>query len=89
MTELDRHPHIFNFPVKITSENTLYQYTNATRMLRCLKLIIAFVFGLAVLMIYQAASGKTEKIGFWLMLAVLGVILLPMGYFIIKAMKGK
>jgi uncharacterized membrane protein len=86
LTELNRHPHIFNFPVKITSENALYQYTNATRMLRCLKLIIAFVSGLAVLLIYQAASGKTEWMGSWLMMVVLGVIILPLIYFIIKAL---
>jgi len=40
---LNRFPHIFNYPVKITAENAEYQYKLATQMLRVLNLIIGFL----------------------------------------------
>lgn len=34
MSLVNRAPHIFNYPVRITSENALIQYTNAPRLIR-------------------------------------------------------
>ena len=34
MTVANKFPHVFNYPTKITEENALRQYTNATRMMR-------------------------------------------------------
>lgn len=89
LSVLNEHPHIFNYPVKITADNALYQYTNATRMIRSFKLIIAFVFGFAVYMIYEAVKGKAGSVGFWGMPLVLGIIFIPLVYFIVKAVRGK
>ena len=33
---LNKFPRIFNYPVSITKDNALQQYTNATRIMRCL-----------------------------------------------------
>ena len=49
LTILNKHPHIFNYPSQITKENAVDQYTNATRMIRVLKLVIVVLFGLIVL----------------------------------------
>ena len=40
---------MFNYPSQITKENAVHQYTNATRMIRVLKLVIVVLFGLIVL----------------------------------------
>ncbi|GCD77022.1 MAG: DUF1648 domain-containing protein [Thermaurantimonas sp.] len=44
LTFLKKFPHIFNYPIVITSNNASYQYTLAVRMLRILKLIILLIF---------------------------------------------
>lgn len=44
LTVLKKFPHIFNYPIEITSINASYQYTLAVRMLRILKLIILLIF---------------------------------------------
>lgn len=41
---LSRYPHLFNYPVKITKENTEKLYTIGTRTVRILKLTIIFIF---------------------------------------------
>jgi hypothetical protein len=46
LTILNKYPHIFNYPGAITEENALRKYTNATRMVRYLKLMIIVIFGL-------------------------------------------
>jgi uncharacterized membrane protein len=46
MTIANKFPHVFNYPTRITEENALRQYTNATRMLRYLKLILVVLFSL-------------------------------------------
>ena len=45
---VSRYPHIFNYPSKITEENALNYYTNATKMFRYLNLIIILIFGYIV-----------------------------------------
>ncbi|WP_223151117.1 DUF1648 domain-containing protein [Flavobacterium sp. GP15] len=49
MSILNKFPHIYNYPINITKENAFTQYTNATRLIRYLKLIVVVVFGLIVL----------------------------------------
>jgi uncharacterized membrane protein len=85
---LNNYPEIFNYPRKITEENALGNYTNATRMLRYLKLAIALVFTIAVIMMNRSAQGHTE--GFVMILpVVLGLIFIPLIFFTIKFFKIK
>ena len=44
LTLLNRKPHVFNYPVKITEENALQQYTMATRLIRLLKAFVLLLF---------------------------------------------
>lgn len=46
LTLIQRVPHSFNYPVKITEENASFQYHLAVKMLRYLKLLIILEFGL-------------------------------------------
>lgn len=48
-------PHTFNFPVKITPQNALYQYRLATRLLRVLKTMIMFLFFVIMVNIVHSA----------------------------------
>lgn len=89
MTILNRYPHVFNYPVKLTAENALRQYTNATRAIRVLKLIVMLVFFLIAYFQVQSALTFSSGIGIWLLPLILLLVYLPLGYFIIKAFRKK
>ena len=83
MTILNKFPHIFNYPTDITKDNALRQYTNATRMIRYLKLIIVVIFGAIVLQTIRNVNGQTSGLGVWFLPLILGLIFIPLTYFLI------
>ena len=89
MTLLNKNPHIFNYPTAITNENALSQYSNAVRMIRVLKLIIVFVFGLILVRTLQHINGNTNGLGAWFLPLTIGLFIIPTSYFLIKSMKIK
>lgn len=89
LTLLNRVPHSFNFPTPVTQENALIQYTNATRMIRSLKLILVLVFSGISYQTIQQANGETDGLGVWFLPVTLGLIFLPLIYFVIKSFQTK
>ncbi len=89
LTLLNRVPHIFNFPTPVMQENALIQYTNATRMIRCLKLILVVVFGGISFQTIQQANGTGEGLGLWFLPLTLALIFMPLLYFVIKSFQTK
>ena len=89
LTLLNRVPHSFNFPTPVTQDNALRQYTNATRMIRYLKLILVVVFGGISFQTIQQANGETDGLGVWFLPVTLGLIFLPLIYFMIKSFQTK
>ena len=71
LTILNRFPQIFNFPVKITSENAERLYGIATRMIRILKVMLVLIFLVLTTQTLNTAAGKTEGIGAWFLPATL------------------
>ncbi len=86
LTFLMRMPEKFNYAVVITPENAPRQYTNAVRMMRFLRLAIILIFSSLLLVIWQISMGQ-KSMGAWLLPFVLGMVVLPMGYFIWKSLK--
>ncbi len=89
LTALSRYPHILNYPTAITPANAAYQYTNATKLLRYLKLVLVVVFGLITFRTIQTASKAAHGLGTWFLPVSLGLIFIPLLFFIIKAVKAK
>lgn len=89
MTWLNRYPHIFNYPVKITPENALRQYTNATRLIRLMKLTVAVLFLGISLMIILSAGGIIEGPGIWFVPAILLIVYLPLAVYIRRSFRMK
>jgi uncharacterized membrane protein len=87
LTVLNNYPHIFNYPTKLTAENALRQYTNATKMIRYLKLVIVLVFSLIVFMTLRTAAGQSDGLGAWFLPFTLGLIFVPLGIFVIQSFK--
>lgn len=89
MTILNRFPHVFNFPTNITKDNALRQYTNATKMIRYLKLTIVLTFGFIAFKTIQNASGQSTELGAWFLPFTLGLTFFPIIYFVVKSLKMK
>jgi len=89
LTFLNKFPHIFNYPTNITQHNALRQYTNATRMIRYLKLVIVVIFGLIAFKTIQNGNGEANGLGIWFLPLTLGLIFIPLIYFLIKSFKTK
>lgn len=86
---LNRYPHLFNYTVVITEENALFQYQNATRMIRVLKGVVMFTFAYLVYGTIQTAMGRQEGLGERFLIAFLALLAGAIGYFLVKAVKGR
>jgi len=89
LTTLNKHPHIFNYPSQITKENAVDQYTNATRMMRVLKLVIVLLFGLIVFKTIQNVNGHADGLGTWFLPFTIGLFIMLTLYFLMMSMKDK
>lgn len=89
LTVLNNYPHIFNYPADITPENALSQYTNATRMIRMIKFSITFIALVTVYMIYNAVITGSGRLGSAFVPILVIVLVIPLAYFLIKAIRGK
>lgn len=89
LTILNKFPHIFNYPTTITSENALRQYTNATRLIRYLKLIVVVIFGFIAFKATQSATENSEGPGVWFLPLTLSMIFIPLLYFVINSFRAK
>lgn len=89
LTILNKYPHVFNYPSTITQENVLRQYTNATRMIRFLKLVIVIIFGLILFKTIQNVNGNADGLGAWFLPLTLGLTFIPMIYYLIKSTQTK
>ena len=89
LTIVNKFPHAFNYPTNITADNALNQYTNATRLIRCLKFIIVVIFGLIALQTIRNVNGHTSGLGVWFLPLTLGLIFIPLTYFLINSVQTK
>lgn len=85
LTILNKYPKSFNYLEKITQENALQQYTNASRMVRFLKLAITLILLFSVFEICQIATGKSHGFGIWFLPLSLGLIFIPVIFYGIKS----
>ncbi len=74
MTFINRRPHIFNYPVKITPENAEQQYKTATRLIRILKAAIMLLFAYICWGMIQGALSGQASLGPVFLWITLGAI---------------
>ena len=89
MTILCKFPHTFNYPTDVTANNALKLYTNATKMIRILKLVIAVIFALIILQTIRNVKGEVNGLGVWFLPLTLALIFGPIIYFMIKSVRMK
>lgn len=86
---LNKFPHIFNYMVTITEANAAKQYSQATRMLRWLKLAVLIAFSLTLVMEYKATIHKTAELNNWLLPFIYALFGLPTIWYIISSFSKK
>ena len=86
---LNKFPHIFNYPTTITEDNAHQLYTKTTRLIRFLNLAIAVVFGMIVFETIQTALGNSKGLGAWFLPVTLGIILIPLIFYLIQLSSNK
>ena len=89
MTKINQYPHLFNFPVAVTSDNAPRQYHLAQRMIRYLKLVIVFIFLFINLHTMLTVKGMYPGLTTWLLPLILIMIFIPTIWFSIKSLKLK
>lgn len=89
LTLLNKFPQVFNYPTPITQANAFKQYTNATRLIRYLKLVIVIIFGLITFKTIQHANGKGDGLGVSFLPLTLGLFFIPLMVFVFKSLKTK
>jgi uncharacterized membrane protein len=87
MTILNRFPHIFNYPTKITNQNAERQYAIATRLIRYLKLIIVLTFSTIGLMTSLTANNKLSGLGIGFLPVFLGLVIVILIFSLFKFLK--
>jgi uncharacterized membrane protein len=89
MTVVNRFPHRFNYPVRITAENARVQYTMATRLMRYLKTAIVALFAILTYDIHQAATGSASGLPGWFPPFTLGLLLISTVYYVYRSFQAK
>lgn len=89
MTILNKFPHVFNYPTKITEENALRQYTGATRMVRYLKFAVILIFSIIVFKTLKTLEGKSSGLGPWFLPLTAGLIFIPLTFFLVNSFQKK
>ena len=89
LTALSKYPHIFNYLSKITFDNALQQYTNATRMLRYLKLVILIIFTTIIFVTYLNIIAVKDGLGNWFLPLIIILLLIPTIIFLAQTVKKK
>jgi len=89
LTLINRFPHIFNYPVRITEENTFRLYRLATRTLRILKTMLMCLFLYITISVIWIGLGKSEKFNAPGILGFIILTILLFGIMISKMVRNK
>jgi len=84
---LNKYPHVFNYPVKITHENAKIQYKLAQRLMRIINLLMVLLFTHIIFEAMQINMGiEASKSWIFPLICVFLIVVLPI-YFIVKMSK--
>ncbi|HNX85393.1 MAG TPA: DUF1648 domain-containing protein [Bacteroidales bacterium] len=87
LTLLNLIPHRFNFPVRITPNNALRQYTMAIRLVRYLKGTLVWMFFYIQWSILRVALFNSSGMGEWFLPVTIVIFLLPLIVYAVLSLK--
>ena len=89
LTILNKYPHVFNYPVRITEENAVRQYKVATKLVRSLKVVVACLFCYLNYSTIQIAFGKQFGLGTGFLLILIAGMFSIIGIYIYWVYKNR
>lgn len=89
MFVINRYPHIFNYPVKITPQNAMYQYALATRLMRWINLFSTLLLGMVTYMMIASAGGHFSKVWVVLIIVFSALMIIPFVVYLMLASRKK
>lgn len=84
---INKFPHRFNFPRKVTQENASELYKATQRMLRIMNTLIICSFLFITINIYQSAQNGDGQLGVWFLPVFLFLLFGNIGWGLSKVMK--
>lgn len=87
MSWLNKYPHVFNYPQKVTVDNAKRLYINGTKMVRTLTAVTTCVFAAICHTTIQTAMGKQAGLGSWFTPAIIILLMGTTGFFLYKLTK--
>ena len=89
LTYIVKKPETFNYTVEITEENALAQYTNATKLLRFMKLALLILFIVIDYKTIATSNGASDGLGKWFLPFTIALIFLPILFSVYKSYSKK
>ncbi len=84
---LVNYPHLFNYPVRLTTGNIYRQYRYAQRVLRIIATLVVIMFAYLKYMGIQVAFGQLDALPTFPLFLLLAAIFGTVGLYIYKALK--
>ena len=89
LTYIIKKPETFNYTVEITEENALAQYTNATKLLRFMKLALLILFIVIDYKTIAISKGASDGLGKWFLPFTIALIFVPVVFSVYKSFSKK
>ncbi|MFK7935909.1 MAG: DUF1648 domain-containing protein [Saprospiraceae bacterium] len=86
---LSKHPEKYNYPVELHEGNAHFQYQNSVRMMCVMNAVLTMTFAYLVYLTIQMAQGNRTDLGTWTLPILMGLILVPVGYFTWQAYRNR
>jgi uncharacterized membrane protein len=87
LTILNKFPHTFNFPKKVTEANAIQLYSYGTRLIRYLKVTLVLLLGYIELETFRVSNGSASNMNSWFIPLILVFILGPLLCFLFISSK--
>jgi len=89
LTILSRFPHLFNFPVPLTENNTVRQYRLAKSLVSFVKLDVLAIFLYIQSFTIRTATGEATGLGVWFIAYTMGGTFIPIIIYFVLASRAK
>ncbi|HZK48649.1 MAG TPA: DUF1648 domain-containing protein [Thermoleophilia bacterium] len=89
LTILERYPHIYNYPVRITEENAGRQYRLAVDLITLLKLEMVWMFATLTWGTVRVARGDADGLGTFSVLFYLAALFGTITVYMVRAVRGR
>ena len=87
LTIINRVPHLFHYPGKITPLNAMRQYTLATRMIRILKSTLIWMFFYVSYATIRITKNPASGLGVWFIPVFIALLFIPISIYFVMALK--